>query len=272
MLNWALGLIVAYALVCAAVYLFQAALIFPGSGSRANTDQTHAHSEISLTREGVKLQGWHVSGSQLPNNGSENKQTVMIYFGGNAENLISSLSLLQSFGATDVYTFNYRGYGQSEGSPTQDALYADALAIYDFIAKRHSDDSTRFVIVGRSLGSAVAGQLANRRTTHGLVLLTPLKSAAHSGQRAFPFLPVRWLIRHPLDLYSEAGQFNFPVLMLIAERDQVISPADSQATFDIITSPKQLARIEHVGHNDLFNNPTALTAVQNFIAQIHSRD
>lgn len=267
MLNWTLGLITVYALVCLAVYLFQAALIFPGTGNVTSADKAHAHNEISLTREDIKLQGWHLSGSHLQNNRSTNKQTVMIYFGGNAEHLASSLSLLQSFGATDVYTFNYRGYGQSEGSPTQHALYADALAIYDFVAARHPDESTQFIIVGRSLGSAVAGQLANRRTAHGLVLLTPLKSAAHSGQRAFPFLPVHWLIRHPLDLYAEAKTFSFPVLMLIAEGDQVIPPADSQATFDAINTDKQLVRIEGVGHNNLFSNPKALAAVQDFMAR-----
>lgn len=267
MLNWILGLIAVYALVCAAVYVFQAALIFPGTGNAASADKAHAHNEISLTREGIKLQGWHLSASDLAGSHSANKKTVMIYFGGNAENLASSLSLLQSFGASDVYTFNYRGYGQSEGSPTQHALYADALAIYDFVAARHTAESTRFVIVGRSLGSAVAGQLANQRPTHGLVLLTPLKSAAHSGQRAFPFLPVRWLIRHPLDLYAETKAFSFPVLMLIAEGDQVIPPADSQATFDAITSIKQLVRVEGVGHNNLFSNPKALIAVQNFMAR-----
>ena len=261
--TWICWLLAFYAVICAAVYFFQRALIFPGA---SNSDDVYLRSspyEIWLTQDGNKLQGWYLANSAATN------QTVILYFGGNAEDVVGMLPTLQKFGAAHVYTFNYRGYGKSEGAPSQAALYGDALAIYDHIATRHNTGKTRFVIIGRSLGSAVAGQLANRRTTHRLALLTPLKSAAHSGQRAYPFLPVRWLIRHPLDLYSEAAHFTFPVVMLIAEHDRVIPPADSQATFDAIASPKQLVNIASVGHNDLFSNPNALSAIQNFIAQIH---
>lgn len=259
--TWLCTLLVIYLALCGAVYLFQAALIFPGARASAGVDYRNAADEISLANEDVQLIGWHKENPEASNS------TVIIYFGGNAEDVSWMQDTLKKMGAAHSYAFNYRGYGRSTGKPSQAALYSDALAIYDQVASNHPDPQTRFVIIGRSLGSAVAGHLANQRPTHALILLTPLKSLVDNSQRALPFLPVRWMLRHPLDLHSEAAHFSFPVLVVIAAQDQVIPPADSQATYDNIRSPKQVITIADVGHNDLFSNPAALIAVQQFLAE-----
>ncbi len=243
--------------VCLLMFLLQATLIFPGARAQAATYQRYAPSERTLVRDGISLHGWH------RHNPAGRTGQVVLYFGGNAEDVATSLPMLDSLGAEHAYTFNYRGYGQSGGRPSQKALFADALALFDQVVAEQPD--SRFVIIGRSLGSAVAGHVASKRPVQGLMLLTPLKSAAASGQRAYPFLPVRPLLRHPMDLHAMAPQFTCPVLVLIAEDDRVIPPDDSLATYSAILSPKQLLRLPGVGHNNLFDNPGALEAMQMFL-------
>lgn len=251
-----------YGAFCALAFFFQTALIFPGTFTDAGAYKKFAQQEIALEHDGVRLQGWHFHNTDIE------QDTLVIYFGGNGEDVVYMLPRLQKLGVANVFAFNYRGYGLSEGSPSQTALYVDALAIYDQVAAPHIDEQTRVVVIGRSLGSAVAGQLVNQRPSHGLILLTPLRSATHSGQTALPFLPVRWLIRHPLDLYSEADKIAVPVLMIVADGDTVISPRDSLETYAAITSPKQLVQLPEVGHNNLFSDADAFTAMQRFVREL----
>jgi pimeloyl-ACP methyl ester carboxylesterase len=252
-------LIVFYLVFCALAFLFQTRLIFPRAQAQASLYTTYAPQQITLQRDNVLLQGWQLENPAAPHD------MVLLYFGGNAEDVISMLPTLKKIGARFIYTFNYRGYGFSEGSPSQAALYEDALAIYDHIARQHNLDQTQVLVMGRSLGSAVAGYLATQRKTDKLVLLTPLKSATQNGQRMLPLVPVRWLIQHPFDLKAHAAQFTSPVLMLIGDADVVIPPRDSRETYAAITTPKRLVDLPGVGHNNLFDNPNALKAIHEFI-------
>ena len=99
---------------------------------------------------------------------------------------------------------NYRGYGHSEGRPSEARLFGDAVRLYDWAASRAGVDARRIVGMGRSLGSGVAIYLATQRTLAGLVLATPFDSITAVAQRHYPFLPVRWLLRHPFDSLSRA--------------------------------------------------------------------
>lgn len=242
------------------MYLLQDQLLFPGADSSAGVYYRYHNSEHSLEREGIRLQGWHRRNPQ------GRPQQVLLYFGGNAEDGVTALPMLDSLGAEHAYTFNYRGYGQSQGKPSQAALFADALAIFDQLAQNHPQGE--FVVIGRSLGSAMAGHVASQRSLQGLILLTPLKSAKASGQRTYPFLPVGLLIRHPLDLHAIAPQIQAPSLVLIAEQDRVINPEHSLATFAALAGAKQLVRLPGVGHNNLFDNPQTLASMQAFLDQI----
>lgn len=257
-----ISLFTLYALVCLAVYVFQDSLIFPGARANPGVYYKHANHEIKLVNAGVTLQGWHVTNTNATDN------TIILYFGGNAEDVANLLPRLTKLGAAHAYTFNYRGYGLSEGKPSQVSLNSDAQAIYDYVANLHRNQHPRFIIIGRSLGSAVAGQVANQRPIDKLILLTPLNSVAQSAQRALPFLPTSWLLRHPFDLRQEAEHFSVPVLMLIAEQDKVIPMDDSLATYAAINSEKQQHIIKGVGHNNLFANPEALTVLQTAIANL----
>lgn len=263
MLTTILWLVLIYLAFCAAAWSYQHRLVFPGAKAGSSHYQAYSEQQILLQRDDVKLEGWALGDAENPADGDA---LILIYFGGNGEDVVTMLPKLEKFGVAKTYAFNYRGYGNSEGKASQELLFDDALAIYDHINAQHSGNA-RIVIVGRSLGTAVAGYLATQRDIHGLILLTPLSSAIANGQRMLPFLPIKYLIRHPFDLKTLAKDFTCPVLVLIAEADTIIPPTDSQQTYDAITSPKHLVKLPGVGHGNVFDNPNALKAVRQFLMQ-----
>lgn len=259
MLNILLFIILCYLIFCALAFLWQTRLIFPRAKGADSVYAQYAAHQINLQQEEVLLSGW-----RLENPAAEN-EAVLLYFGGNAEDVIDLLPTLQRIGPRYIYTYNYRGYGRSEGTPSEAAFYEDAQAIYDELARRHDLSASSIVVMGRSLGSAVAGYLATRRRVDKLILLTPLKSALENGRRRFPILPVKWLLQHPFALITHAERITCPVLMLIGDADVVIPPKDSLATYAAIHSPKELLELPGVGHNNVFDNPNALKRIQEFV-------
>ena len=124
---------------------------------------------------------------------------LLIYFGGNAEEASWVLSELAHIPGWSALVVNYRGYGQSEGAPSERALFADALALYDQAIKRLDIEPHRVVAMGRSLGTGVATYLASQRPIAAVILVSPYDSLVSIAQRAYPFLPVRLLLKHRFD-------------------------------------------------------------------------
>lgn len=241
-----------------AAFLLQTQMIFPGAGEDPELYRKYSHLEHPLALDGVRLQGWRLENGAAANPG------VLIYFGGNAEDVARSLPELGEMGPGTVYAYNYRGFGRSEGRPSQSALYADALAIHRAVATAHP--GAPMVLVGRSLGGAVAGHVAAERPVAALVLITPFASVSKLARRTFPWLPTSLLLRHPFDLQRDAARLRAPVLVLSAEHDGVIPAADTRATFEAINAPAQMVVIAGTHHNNVLAPPEALAQIRAFIS------
>jgi pimeloyl-ACP methyl ester carboxylesterase len=158
-----------------------------------------------------------------------------------------------------LYLLHYRGYTGSTGKPTEQALVADALLLFDRVAATHAE----VVLIGRSLGTGVAIQVASQRPVHKLVLVTPYDSIAGLAARQFPYFPVRWLLEDKYESSRHAPRIRAPTLVLAAEYDEVI-PAWSTA--------RLLSRFAHgvatqevikgTGHNSISASAAYLTALQ----------
>jgi hypothetical protein len=144
---------------------------------------------------------------------------AIVYFGGNAEDVSYNLpGFSEAFPHHALYLLHYRGYGGSSGSPSQDALFADGVALFDYARARHE----RIAVIGRSLGSAVAVHVASRRPADRLVLITPFDSLQDIAARTFGYLPVRWLLRDKFESWKEAPEVSARTLIVAAERDEII--------------------------------------------------
>jgi len=228
-----------------AVYFLQDSLIFYrqplAAGQREALARRADVAEVWLTAaDGTRVHAWHLRAGPA----------LVIYFGGNAEEVSWMLDAARA-GAPGVswLLVDYRGYGLSEGSPSQKALIADALALYDHATKLPGVDPQRVYAFGRSLGSGVAVALAAQRPLRGLILSTPYDSLRDVAMRYYWFLPVRWLLKHPFDSVALAPRLDTPLLCLIAGRDEVIPPAHAERLYEAWRGPKRRVFMASATHN-----------------------
>jgi len=174
---------------------------------------------------------------------------ALIYFGGNAEDVSHSLpSLSAAFPEYAIYLAHYRGYGGSSGKPSEAALVADALALFDQVQTSHKT----IVVVGRSLGSGVAVQLASLRPVERLVLVTPYDSLQEVAAQQFPYFPVRWLLLDKFESWKYVPQISAPTLVIAAEYDEVIPRASTEALFARFPPGAATSKIiAGAGHNTI---------------------
>lgn len=209
----------------------------------------------------LEVQGVRVQLSVRPRPGAP----ALIYFGGNAEDVSQTLPrLAQAFPQHALYLMHYRGYGGSGGRPSEGALVADALALHAMVT---AAEHPQVMLLGRSLGSGVAMQLASRREVAALALVTPFDSLAAVGAGHYPWLPVRWLLRDRFDSAAVAGQVRAPTLLLAAARDTIVPPRHAQALHDAFAPGRaKLQTLPGVGHNDIEREERYWAALQTHLA------
>lgn len=237
-----------YTLVCVLTYFFQDRLLyFPNQTLIATpADAGMAFEEVSiLTDDEVTLHGWFVpAGNQSP---------TLLYFHGNAGNISHRLEPLRQFHRLGMSTFiiDYRGYGRSEGSPDEPGLYRDADAAWNYLTKTRGIADSSIVILGRSLGGAVAAYLAARVSPRALILESTFTSVPDRGGELYPYLPVRLLSRMEYDSFRRICSVRCPVLIVHSPEDEIVPFSHGRALFDAAPEPKQFLQISG-GHNDGF--------------------
>ena len=191
---------------------------------------------------------------------------LVLYFGGNAEEVSWMLDAV-AVETPDVSWLlaDYRGYGQSGGRPSEKALVADALALYDYAARLPGVDTKRIHAFGRSLGSGVAVALAAERPLAGLVLVTPFDSLAAVAKRYYWYLPVDWMLRHRFASVALAPRLATPLLCLVAERDEVIPPVHAERLFEAWGGTKRKVVLGSSVHNTTDSAPAFWPAIRNFL-------
>lgn len=190
---------------------------------------------------------------------------VLIYFGGNGENVVSTFEpLAAALPGHTLYLVNYRGYGGSSGQPTEAGLFRDSLAVYDWVRQRHGE----VAVLGRSLGTGVAVYLATQRKLSRVVLVTPYDSIESLAERRFPILPVAWLMRDRYDSISRVPQIAEPILAVVAERDEVIPRIHSDNLIaGFAKNQVKVTVIPHARHNFTTALPAYVAALRGFLGE-----
>ncbi len=228
------------------IFLRQPAPVLPPHGAGL------AIGEVDIaTGDGLSLHGWLAR----PVAAGVGRLPLVIYFGGNAEEVSYMAGLAAHFPGWSLLAVNYRGYGGNAGEPSERSLFADALAVYDWAANRADVSPASIVAVGRSLGSGVAVYLAAERSLAGVVLVTPYDSLRAVAQYHYPYLPVALLLKHPFDSVGRAPRISTPLLVLAAQRDTIVPPGHARALFAKWSGPKIWREIGGAGHNDLDADP-----------------
>jgi uncharacterized protein len=168
-----------------------------------------------------------------------------------------------------LFAFDYRGYGESEGAPSEDGLYRDADAAYRYLRDTLGVPPERIVLFGHSLGSAVAVELAGRVPAAGLILDGALTSVVDRAQELFPYAPVRWIAASRYPSIERVGELTLPKLFLHARGDEVIPIAHGRRLFEAAAPPKRFVELRGT-HGDAFDVDSAayFGAIGRFVAEL----
>lgn len=197
--------------------------------------------------DGVRLHGWFV-----PARGARG---TLLWLHGNAGNIshrVHNLRLFHDALRINVFLFDYRGYGLSEGRPSEAGLLQDAEAAWRVLQARRDVDPRAIVLFGRSLGAAVAAELAARVQPAALILETPFTSLLDMARHHYWFLPVRWLVRSRYDTLGAVRRVRVPVLVLHGDADEIVPFDMGEQVFAAAPEPKAFYRIPGASHNDTY--------------------
>ena len=277
LLRWVIGIALVYLLVVALAWAFQERLLYlPHMGREpigTPADRGLAWSPVTLeTEDGLALDAWW-----LPH---ERPRASLLFLHGNAGNISHRLDSLVQFHRLgfSVLILDYRGYGRSEGRPSEAGLALDAEAGWRWLREEADQAPEAIVLFGRSLGAAVAAELAEGREALGerpaaVILESPFRSVPALAQRVYPFLPARWLARFSHDTERHVRGVEAPLLVIHSRDDEIIPFAEGEAVYRAAREPKRLLEIRG-GHNTGFleSEPDYSEGIDGFLVEVAGLD
>lgn len=217
------------------------------------------------TSDGVRLNGWFVPGS--------GRSATLLWFHGNTGNIadrVDNIALLHDRLGISIFIFDYRGYGRSEGSVSEEGTYRDAEAALAYLRSQKDVNPAKIILFGRSLGAAIAVELAAKEPCAGLLLESPFTSVKEMADSAFPLFPVGFFFRTKYDALSKIKQVKVPVLILHGDRDEIVPFSMGRRIFEAANEPKTFFTIKGAGHNDTYQmgGGAYLLALDRFIEEV----
>jgi hypothetical protein len=244
-------LVVGYVGIGLFLYLYQEKILYhPTPAIKIN------YPKIVLHQEGADVV------VHVINPGHKN---AILYFGGNAESMAQSADYIaMQFPEFTCYLMDYRGFGESTGTPSEKAIYKDALALYDMVAKKHE----RISIGGRSLGTGVATYVATHREVSKLALITPYDSIVSVAKERYPLYPVGMLLHDTYDSLSRAKEIKADTFIVIAQHDKVIPFVHTQRLINAFKKEQlKVTTIQNRGHIDISDDAGYYKIMQDFIGK-----
>ena len=198
------------------------------------------------TGDGLVLAGYFV-----PAPAGENRAAVIV-FNGNVGHRGYRIPLAEALyrRGLAVLLFDYRGYGDNPGNPSESGLIEDGRAAVKYLSSRHDIHPDRIIYFGESLGAAVAVALAVERAPAALVLRSPFSSMVRIGQIHYPFLPVGLMLKDTYESEERIRRVESPLLVIAGEADRIVPPQDSRRLFESANEPKRFHLVAGADHND----------------------
>jgi fermentation-respiration switch protein FrsA (DUF1100 family) len=238
----------AYLVFAGVIFVFQSHYVYYPEGeliadpSIIGLEFESVHFEAE---DGVKLHGWFIP--------ADDAKGVVLFCHGNAGNISHRLDSIKIFHrlGLDVFIFDYRGYGQSEGSPTEEGTYQDAEAAWRYLTETRQVEPSQVIIFGRSLGGAVAAWLAQSHQPGALILESTFTSLPEAAASHYPYLPLRFLLRFQYPTAEYLARIDCPVLIVHSRNDEIMPFSHGQRLFEMAGEPKEWLEISGT-HNEGF--------------------
>lgn len=206
----------------------------------------HVQDHWFTAEDGVRLHAWFVP--------RDSSVATLVMSHGNAGNLSHRVDLLMRLKSAgfSIFIYDYRGYGRSEGTPSEDGIYLDGRAAFDYAGTIPGVSADRLVLFGTSLGSAVAVDVATHRQPAALILETPFTSARDMAAALYPYLPVRYVLRTKFESDRKILSLSLPLLVIHGTEDSIVPIGLGRKLYDAARGPKEFYEIPGAGHNDTF--------------------
>ncbi|MHC4478642.1 MAG: alpha/beta hydrolase [Planctomycetota bacterium] len=197
------------------------------------------------TEDGLKLNGWYI-----PN---ENAKFTVLFCHGNGGNMMHRLDSINMFYGLGLscFIFDYRGYGQSRGSPSEQGTYQDAAAAYKYLTDEKKIQRSDIIILGRSLGASIAAQLAGKSEPAALIIESGFTSYADIGKEFYPYMPVRWFAAFSYNTADYVRDVRCPVMIIHSRNDEIVPFEFGLELYEIANEPKEFVEI-YGSHSDGF--------------------
>jgi len=195
------------------------------------------------TADGLELAGWFVP--------SEKSQATVLFCHGNGGNISHRLNTLETLNrlGLSVFIFDYRGYGRSRGRPTEEGTYLDVTAAWEYLLEKKNLEPSNIVVIGRSLGGAIASWLAKEHTPGALVVESSFTSVRDMAARLYPLNPLRFVLKFRYETIRYIPEAGCPVLVVHSRNDELIPFDHGQKLFEAARAPKMF--LETAGaHNE----------------------
>lgn len=255
-------LVVVYLIVLTLLYLLQDRMIFFAQPISNPSVSRFSGSEITFDHKGILLHGW------LIKKDINVQSPLIIYYGGNAEEVSGNLLDLERFPPASLLLLNYRGYRKNTGKASESSLGSDAIFVFDEMIRKEGIDPGQVVRMGRSLGSNVAVQVAAQRSVGGLILITPFDSLVNLAKSHYPIFPVGLAIKHRFESDRLAPQIKAPALILMGLADRIVPNRHSEALAKSWGGSVDALVIQGSDHNSIHLHTEYWSAISDFMKDI----
>ncbi|MEE9371365.1 MAG: alpha/beta hydrolase [Sedimentisphaerales bacterium] len=200
---------------------------------------------VFKTSDGLKLTGWYIPAA--------NSELTVLFCHGNGGNMmhrLDSINIFYNLGL-NCFIFDYRGYGNSEGKPTEEGTYLDAAAAYKWLTEEKKIPPDDIIIFGRSLGGSIAAQLASKVEARALIIESGFTSYVDTGKKFYPYMPVQWFASYSYSTIDYVKNVHCPVMLIHSRNDEIVPFEFSLELHEAANEPKELIEISG-SHNDGF--------------------
>lgn len=216
--------------------------------------------KISIKQGNCSLSGWFLRKKAGP---------VIIYFGGNAENVSLCLERHKQFPEVSLYLMNYPGYNENHGKPSEKTVLENALATYDYLIDKCGLSPESIYLVGRSIGSSVAAFIAANRDIKGLILITPFDSLFNVSKSKTPFLlrPFLWVVRSHFNTLKYLEKVNVRTMAIFAGKDELIPQSSTDNVSKFLTGRASINVLPEANHQNISDLNDYYTLINDFILE-----